>query len=380
MSRLIERILILSEDYPPYPGGIAQWARGMARGLAVASGADIRVLYRPRKDYKVPPADTGLSLVPIPGKRWKQFRTWICRKSLRETIRSGYKPDLVIATTWNVARGLTGLKEKHGFRLVLVVHGLEITRPMPALKRWWLKETLEKVDQIISVSRFTAGRLIAGYPGIEPKVRILPNGIDPGDFQSSTLVPALRQRFNPDGLPLLLTFARVIERKGHDTVIRALPAIIRETGPVVYLIAGKWEETWYQNLLQLITDLRLESVVRFTGYVTDEEKVAIYQMSDLYVMMSRELDGDTEGFGITYLEANVCGKPVIGGRSGGVADAIVDGETGYLVGPTDVEGLAGRCIGLIKNPGLRSQLGENGRKRVLSNLTWQALAARFLSE
>ncbi|NUQ81545.1 MAG: glycosyltransferase family 4 protein [Bacteroidetes bacterium] len=380
MSRLIERILILSEDYPPYPGGIAQWARGMARGLAGASGADVRVLYRPRKEFKVPPVDSGLTLIPIQGKRWKQFRTWICRKAVRETISSGFRPDLIIATTWNVARGLTGLKEKHGFRLVLVVHGLEITRPMPALKRWWLSETLEKVDQIISVSRFTAGRLIAGYPDVESKVRVLPNGVDPADFQTSGLIPSLRQRFNPDGHPLLLTFARVIERKGHDTVIRALPAIIRETGPVIYLIAGKWEESWYQQLTQLVKDLQLESVVRFTGYVTDEEKVAIYQMADLYVMMSRELDGDTEGFGITYLEANVCGKPVIGGRSGGVADAIVDGETGFLVDPTDSDRLADRCIGLIKDPGLRSRLGENGRSRVRTTLTWQALATRFLSE
>ena len=88
--------------------------------------------------------------------------------------------------------------------------------------------------------------------------------------------------------------------------------------------------------------------------------------------------GDTEGFGITYLEANACGKPVIGGDSGGVGDAIADGESGYLVDPLDAEGIAAKLLYLLKHAEEAERMGRYGRKRVEEAFTWDAIAVRLL--
>ena len=96
-------------------------------------------------------------------------------------------------------------------------------------------------------------------------------------------------------------------------------------------------------------------------------------------MPSRELvdRGDTEGFGITYLEANACEKPVIGGRSGGVSDAVVDGTTGFLVNPDDIEEIADKLITLLSDPVLSKRLGKQGRERIENFYTWDVIAKKI---
>ena len=94
-------------------------------------------------------------------------------------------------------------------------------------------------------------------------------------------------------------------------------------------------------------------------------------------MPSREIESDTEGFGITYLEANACEKPVIGGDSGGVSDAIVDGETGFIVDPTDPGQIAEKTIRLLSDRELADRMGKNGRRRVEKEYTWDGIAERL---
>ena len=113
-------------------------------------------------------------------------------------------------------------------------------------------------------------------------------------------------------------------------IVRALPAIRQAVPDVVYLIVG--EGSYGDTLRKLVVDLRLEDAVIFTGAVSDAEAVEFYRTCDVYVMPNRATeDGDTEGFGLVFLEAGACGKPVIGGRAGGVPDAITHEVTGLLV-------------------------------------------------
>jgi phosphatidylinositol alpha-1,6-mannosyltransferase len=121
----------------------------------------------------------------------------------------------------------------------------------------------------------------------------------------------------------------------------------------------------------------LRPYVRFLGHVDHSQLPALYCASDLYVMPSYTAEGDTETFGISFVEANACGIPAIGGRTGGIADAIVDGETGYLVDPHDVAALAQVIVRLLDDEQLARRLGQQGRERVERELSWRRVGLKL---
>ena len=371
--------MIFSEDFPPYPGGIAQWAAGVASSLYKLN-FNIHVITRFRDEYPLSPHTLrSLSIGTMQGKHWKQLRTWYCYRELKKRCKKGQIPDAIIATTWNIARGLVPLVRKYDIRLVCVVHGLEITRKMAQSKKKWLTKTLNSCHLVIAVSGFTKKRLLDMYPVSPEKVVVFPNGVDMMLFRPGVDTTSLRSRLNLKDHKVVLTLARVIERKGHDHVIQAMPKVMQNIPDLKYVIAGSWEESYYKRLKSLVQSLRLEDSVFFTGYVTPDEVVQFYNLCDVYIMPSRELvdRGDTEGFGITYLEANACEKPVIGGRSGGVSDAVIDGATGFLVNPDDVEEIADKLIILLSDPVLSKRFGKQGRERIRDFYTWDVIAKKI---
>lgn len=117
----------------------------------------------------------------------------------------------------------------------------------------------------------------------------------------------------------------------------------------------------------------------FLGKITDEEKWAWLNLCDIFTMPSRQIGDDFEGFGIVYLEASLCGKPIVAGRSGGVEDAVLDGETGLLVNPEDTKEIADAIIKLAKDEGLRKSLGEAGKKRAGEEFNWRRQVKKIYS-
>ena len=137
---------------------------------------------------------------------------------------------------------------------------------------------------------------------------------------------------------LLLTVG-LASRKGHDMVIGALPTLLRTVPDVTYVMVGAGPQGYLDELAR---ELRVRDRVIFTGPVSDELLSAIYGLCDIFVMPSRQdlAQHSVEGFGLVFLEANACGKPVIAGRSGGTDDAVVHGVTGFLVDPDDPDDIA----------------------------------------
>jgi len=146
-----------------------------------------------------------------------------------------------------------------------------------------------------------------------------------------------------------------------------------------YWIAGRGSDT--ERLKTLAAELGVQSRVQFLGLVPQEERVRLYQRCTIYLMPSRTIaeKGDFEGFGITYLEANACEKPVIGGRSGGVADAVVDGMTGFLVDPNSAAEISEKTLRLLRDPALAMQMGRRGRERIISELNWKMTTDKLLN-
>jgi phosphatidylinositol alpha-1,6-mannosyltransferase len=152
-------------------------------------------------------------------------------------------------------------------------------------------------------------------------------------------------------------------------VIRALPKILTEVSNAIYLVGGRGP--YEKDLKQLVTDLNLEKFVRFLGFVPQEKLSGLYSISDLFVMINRETLRDShEGFGMVFTEASAAGKPVIGGRSGGTADSILEGVTGYRVDPLNIDEVASCIIKILKDEQLRKTLGRNGRKWVEKSFDW----------
>lgn len=375
---MAETVVIFSEDFPPQTGGIAQWAAGVAQSLHHLGFRVILVTRRWKEFPEHAPTAYPFALHYVYGDHWKKLRTLYWRRAIRALYAEGIRPDLLIASTWNAARGVLDIASDKGARTVVAIMGLEVTRPMSVIKRWWCRRTLQKADFLIAISAFSKQRAMAIHAITEQKISVLPCGVDITRFRPGIDMSALRDRFGLRDRKVLLTLARIVERKGQDQVVRAMPEIVRQVPDAVYCIAGDPRGDHARRLQALVTELKLEPHVRFAGYVEGVDLPAWYNLCDVYIMPSREIAGDTEGFGITFLEANACGKPVIGGNSGGVGDAVVDGETGFLVDPLDPAAIAQKAVLLLRDQGLARKLGSQGRERIENGFTWRTVTERLV--
>lgn len=254
----------------------------------------------------------------------------------------------------------------------VMTHAMDITVPLhpnsPRRKQMLLQTVLRHAESITTVSRYTKERLLSlGIP--ESRIHV----IHPCPHINGSVemhVPTVPSMNNV--LPekkVLLSVGRLIERKGFDMVIRSLRRIREVIPNVHYVIVGEGN---YGTTVQSIAEqVGVQEYVTFVGQCTDQELAAWYNRCDVFIMPSRELcNNDTEGFGIVYLEASSFGKPVIGSTAGGVTDAVVDGQTGFVVDPEDIEMIADACTRLLSNTTLAQQLGTNGQQRVKDIFRW----------
>jgi phosphatidylinositol alpha-1,6-mannosyltransferase len=325
------------------------------------------------------PRDEAYGVGRIEGDDWRHHKDRYLLGALLRLWRT-HRPSVVICLTWKVARVPLLLRSLTGWRVVVVAHGMEVTKKGRRLRRRiGLRWIFGSADLAVAVSRYTRDR-VAEF-GVRPeRVMVLPCGVDPERFRPRDGA-LTRRRLGLEGRPVLLTLARVVRRKGHDLVIRALPEVHRRFPEAVYVVAGGGKEGHLASLRELAHACGVDGSVRILGHAPDDDLPGLYSASDVYVMVSRAnpRSGNYEGFGITYLEANACGVPAIGAESGGVPDAVVDGETGFLIPPEDVHSLADRIVWLLGDPALARTLGENGRARVLRAFTWDRVAERLLA-
>jgi phosphatidylinositol alpha-1,6-mannosyltransferase len=211
-----------------------------------------------------------------------------------------------------------------------------------------------------------AGRIIEITPAVDADM-----------FRPGPRSAYLAAKHGLEGKHVLLTVARLTPRKGHDLVLRSL-ALMRDRSDIRYVMVGSGEDR--ARLERIAGDRGVADVLVFAGWADARELPDYYRLADIYVMPNREVPETTdslEGFGISFIEAAACGKPAIGGRSGGAFDAVVDGETGFLVNPDDPAELAVKIRFLLDNPEVREDMGRMGRARVLRGFLWRQRAERL---
>lgn len=231
-------------------------------------------------------------------------------------------------------------------KVILVTHGIEVWQPLHGIKKLLIKNA----DLILTVSNFTREKLIRVNGVNADRILLFYNTLDPyfalptGFTQSLSL----RNRYGmqeKDFILFTLTRLSSTEKyKGYDTVIRCIPQLISSIPALKYVIGGKWDEKEKQRIDELIRELKLESRVIFTGFIKESEINDHFQMSDLFIMPSQG-----EGFGIVFIEAMVCGLPVIAGNKDGSVDALQNGELGILIDPLSKEEIANAVLTNYKN-------------------------------
>jgi phosphatidylinositol alpha-1,6-mannosyltransferase len=258
-------------------------------------------------------------------------------------------------------------KKALGVPYAIHFHGMDAVRAADKLHRGGLRARalraiLREAELCFANSADTAQRLAA--LGVEPgRTTVVNPGVD-----STRFAPASDGAREARSTKVLLTVGRYAKRKGIDRVICALPRI-RQVVDCELVIVGRDHA---ENLAPLVRELGLENAVRFAGEVAPEELPQFYRRADVFVMPSFEDEdsGSVEGFGIVFLEAAASGIPAIGGRSGGIGDAVADGETGFLVDPEDEDELVEKCVRLLESEELRRKMGERARRRAVEQFSW----------
>ncbi len=252
---------------------------------------------------------------------------------------------------------------------VVYAHGNEI---FDIFEGEWEKPKVafRQANIVVANSNFTA-KILQDYGVRLEKIRVVHPACDVQLFKPVARDERLYQKWVGAGGrgPVLLTVGNIVKRKGHDTVLRSISKLKSAMPGIVYLVVGDGRDREYVETTA--SEMGVREYVRFVGNVPDEQLASFYALADIFIMVSRPLNGgrDVEGFGKVYLEAGACGLAVIGGRSGGVPDAIVDGETGLLVDPLDDVSVAEAVATLEHDAALRQRFGTNGRERVLSEFT-----------
>lgn len=261
----------------------------------------------------------------------------------------------------------------HGTELLLLDAKIRRSR----FKRWTAGGLLSGAAVIAANSTWTADLArsvlhLLNRPELARRVRVVPLGTEPKEFRPGLNPSGVRERFGLSGGPWLLTVARVEWHKGIDTVIKALPAIRAAHPGARYAVAGVGPRL--PQLERLARETGVADAVRFLGSVADADLPALYNAADLYVGASRRHDLLVEGFGISLVEASASGLAVVGGRSGGVPDAVRDGETGILVDPEQPAAVAAGVNRLLADDALRKKLGAGGRTAVERYYNWDRVA------
>lgn len=263
-----------------------------------------------------------------------------------------------------------------GCKIINYIHGEEVTTTTTYLFYGKSRKFyLQQADAIIAVSQFTRNALIDLMDVSPPKICVIENGVDTRKFVPGPKDSAIIQKYKIADKKILLTVGRLVERKGVDKTLYALPEIIKTIPNIHYLIVGTGE--FQLRLEKIVAELSLEAYVTFTGRIPDEDLVKYYQTCDLFVMPNRELaDHDTEGFGLVFLEANACKKAVIGGRAGGAVEAVQHEKTGLLVDGNNLDEIISAIITLLSDNNRRRDMEDTGYE-IATNASWENKANRF---
>ena len=362
------RIVIVTHEFAPFLGGVATYSAELAAALHRA-GQTVEV-WAP--DYRGSDACEELAVPIVRLRAGGSLQFWDMAQFARQLVarRAQLEPATVLLTSvgahmaFMILMPLGLIKCR---RVFSVLHGSEVLRfERSPFWRFWSRRFFPRVECVLTVSRFSRSLIEQSFlSSLVRQIVMAPCACSTAARQSVPMAKPSDTRIR------VLTLARVHPRKGQLDTAQALALLPPELrAKVIYQIGGKGDAGYLRRVEETCRNAGV--ALDYLGEITDT-LARTYQQCDIFAMTSRTLPKSVEGFGITYLEAGFHGKPVVGYRSGGAAEAVVDGETGLLVEEGNVPALAQALQRLLTDPVLCQRLGEGGRGHA-ARFSWDATA------
>lgn len=368
------RTLLVTNDFPPRPGGIQSYLQALAGQLP----SDDLVVYAPRwrgdshtrfdakQPFQVVRHPTTLML-PTPAVLRR------ARKVLRaegcETVWFGAAAPLALLSA--------PLRRAGAHRILASTHGHEVGWSMLPAARQALRVIGNDTDVVTYVSKYTRRRFAAAF-GPDAALEYLPPGVDTETFRPDPAARAeLRKRYGLGDRPTVLCLSRLVPRKGQDILLVAMHRIRERIPGAVLVIAGSGP---YEDKLRGFAEaLGLADDVVFTGRVPAAELAAHHTLADVFAMPARTRGAglDVEGLGIVYLEASASGVPVVAGTSGGAPETVLDGKTGRVVDGRRADHVADAIADILADRATAAEMGAAGRAFVERQWRWDTLGTRL---
>lgn len=368
-------ILFVTSNFPPMDGGIAVFDYHICKEL-FTRGHKVVVVANQFQGCEDFDSKQDFSVIRLNGKI-RPTSVASLYNILYLTIRE--KIDVIFFGHFGSTHWLGGVLARKILRIpyFILVHGTEFNayfHTFTMFDRLASKIVLSNAKKIL-VNSFSTKRLVEshGYPS--EHIKIINPGTDIENFHPLIDSTPLRGKYCLNGGKIIMIASRLVKKKNHINLLNAFHNVLKKIPNSVLLIVGQGEEE--AAIRARIDKLKLDDYVKLIGYVNPTEMPRYYALCDVFAMPSKTVNYDYESFGIVYIEANACGKPVIGGRSGGIEDAVIDGVTGLLVNPENVEEISQAIIRLLTDREYARKLGENGRRRVENELNWKAVGKKI---
>lgn len=360
------RLLVITNDFPPRTGGIESFVLAMVSRMPPSSV----VVFTARQpgdeafDAALPfPVVRDRSRVLLPTPRVGARAARVARAYGCDRVWFGAAAPLGLLASQLRSAGIE--------RTVATTHGHEVWWSRIPVTRSLLRRIGDTNDVLTYLGEFTRSRIASALsPEAAARMVRLTPGVDVALFRPGCGGDAVRAELGLGDRPVVVSVSRFVERKGQDTLVRALPLVQRRVHDAALLLVG--DGPMRGKLERLADSLGVASSVVFAGEKAWADLPAYYDAGDVFAMptRTRKLGLEVEGLGIVYLEAAACGLPVVAGRSGGAPDAVRDGETGYVVDGRSVNAVADRIAELLLDRELAARMGAAGRSWIEHEWQW----------
>ncbi len=349
------KTLLITLDYLPQTGGVATYY------------SKLKEYWPEPDDFEV--LDNNNHQLLNKQSRWPWLRSFA---TVYKKIKQ-FKPDhVLVGQILPLGTVCYFLSFVIKIKYSVIIHGMDFTFALKQRRKAKLaKKILQRANTVICGNNYTAGLVKEFIGSYQSKVRVVNPGIEVKDRNHDGEVAQLQKEYNLENKTVLFSLGRLVPRKGFDNTLKAL----KNSPNLVYVVAGGGPQ---ENDLKELAKPLGQSVI-FLGNLSNEDKWSWLCLCDIFIMPSREIKGDFEGFGIVYLEANSVKKPVIAGDSGGVSDAVKNNLNGLLIDPENIDEISQAITDLANNPEKRLQLGAVGYLRAKNEFNWQKQAQLFFN-
>jgi phosphatidylinositol alpha-1,6-mannosyltransferase len=377
MSDIDAKTLCITNDFGPRAGGIESFVIGLVERMPFGSV----IVYTSRQ--------LGSEAYD---RRWsEEFGVTVIRdrakillpsprvaRACQQIVKSAKVRNIFFGAAAPLGLLAPGLRKAGASRLVALTHGHEVWwAKLPPFK-WAIRRVGNGVDVLTYLGNFTGGEIAKS---LSKKARLamvqIAPGIDTAHFRPQGDLTQLRNELDLDGKRVIVSVGRLVHRKGQDTLVEALPSILTQYPDAHLLFVGVGPHLKYIHKRAVL--LGVLDHITFIGRAQYHELPQFLCLGEIFAMPSRSRFAglEVEGLGIVYLEASGCGLPVVGGKSGGAPDALIEGETGFAVDGRDPDQVAKAVIALLSDPKKAKEMGARGREWVVAEWEWDKWSSKF---